>query len=334
MSFSLPNPGSPATNDPLTSLAIRQNFQALAAFNNAIDGTGLISGSVQEAALATGINDRLFRTLAGINFVVSGFVITSVGSGFTFTLPAGIAYINGFYVSYGGGSVTVAANQDSYIDMNSSGGITVVGVGNNATTGMALTSNNLRLAKIVSNGSAIVQFLQNSINVAPVAPNTATWFGYDPLGNPVAPPELVPQTKVSNGSKFLAYPTTTQTLTGTGATKIVLQGETYDSGNNFDNVTNYRYTVTVPGFYLFQAAIDFVPAANGTMNAAMYKNGSPIFSEDARNDSAGVNTFTVTLAPPALPMLVGDYSELVVRAQEPPWEVVTRPIRFTSVATW
>lgn len=189
-SYSLPNPGSPATSDPLTSLPIRQNFQSIQSQLNNADGAALQAKTVTEQALADAINPRLALTNAKVSYVVSGFVIAPPGSGLVLTIPAGVAYVNGYYVNYLGGSITVTANQDTYIDISTTGTISQPSVPNN-TASQTLTANSLRLAKVVANAN-IVQVLQHTPNYSPVSPNTQYWSGYDTLGNPVAPTSILP----------------------------------------------------------------------------------------------------------------------------------------------
>lgn len=182
-SYSLPNPLSPATNDPLTSLPIRQNFQSIQSQLNNADGAALQALSVQEASLSLNANPRLRATNAGQSYFVSGLNPVVPGSGLVLTIPAGVAYVNGYYVAYAGGTKTVTANQDAYLDIDINGTITAPGVANNAAA-PALTASSARFAKVVANTN-IVQVLQESINNAPVSPNTLNWFGFDSLGNAV-----------------------------------------------------------------------------------------------------------------------------------------------------
>jgi hypothetical protein len=183
-SFSLPNPNSPATSDPLVSLPVRQNFQAIQAQINSADGAALQAKTVQEQALADQINPRLRGTNRGESYFVSGLNPAVPGSGLVLTIPAGVAYVGGYYVAYAGGTITVVANQDTYLDISNIGVIAQVGVSNNATAGMTLTANSIRLARVVSNAN-IVAVLQNSVHPTIVSPMTTDWFGFDPLGNPV-----------------------------------------------------------------------------------------------------------------------------------------------------
>jgi hypothetical protein len=94
-----------------------------------------------------------------------------------------------------------------------------------------------------------------------------------------------------NGPAFSAYQSSAQTLSSSTTTKIQFQTELFDTNNNFDNITNYRFTPTVAGYYqvnaVMQAAISFT---GGTIY--LYKNGSQFATGMAVN--AGGGTFVLS----------------------------------------
>lgn len=66
-------------------------------------------------------------------------------------------------------------------------------------------------------------------------------------------------------------------LTDTVWTKILVNTKSYDLGENFDNVTNYRFDVPVSGLYAIWGKVDFVNvAANKHYGVALYVNGSAV----------------------------------------------------------
>lgn len=78
---------------------------------------------------------------------------------------------------------------------------------------------------------------------------------------------------VGTGPVFFAYPNANQTVSANTWTKLVLNSEIFDSNNNFDAVTNYRFTPTVAGYYQLNcSALLSGSAINGYI--AFYKNGS------------------------------------------------------------
>jgi hypothetical protein len=89
-----------------------------------------------------------------------------------------------------------------------------------------------------------------------------------------------------NGPAFSAYQSTAQTGITTAWTKISLQTELFDTNNNFDKDTNYRFQPTVAGYYMFVGNIYFT--TSGINNyIAIYKNGSAIVYGTAYPTGAG-----------------------------------------------
>lgn len=79
-----------------------------------------------------------------------------------------------------------------------------------------------------------------------------------------------------NGPAFFAYGNTNQTITTATFTKVVINTEVFDTNNNFDKDTNYRFQPTVAGYYQVNAIVEAY--AGGTSIIAcfgvLYKNGS------------------------------------------------------------
>jgi hypothetical protein len=75
------------------------------------------------------------------------------------------------------------------------------------------------------------------------------------------------------GPAFSAYQTgSAQVLTAGVWTKLVINTEEFDTNNNFDPTTNYRFTPTVAGYYQISATVQFAGAAY--CGIAIYKNGT------------------------------------------------------------
>jgi len=117
-------------------------------------------------------------------------------------------------------------------------------------------------------------------------------------------------TSLSNPYKFSAYSTAGHNV-GTSPTKVQYNNEYYDTNNNFDSTTNYRYTVPVTGFYQFNIAVSTSAAGGGTNVAAyLYKNGSNLRLVDFSVAAAG-NPPQVTGAP-QIQATAADYFEVYV----------------------
>ena len=84
---------------------------------------------------------------------------------------------------------------------------------------------------------------------------------------------LAAQTGTLNvaGPAFSAYASSaTNTLNAT-FTKLVLNVEEFDTNNNFDSTTNYRFTPTIAGYYQING---MVSGGYTTLIVSIYKNGT------------------------------------------------------------
>jgi hypothetical protein len=93
-----------------------------------------------------------------------------------------------------------------------------------------------------------------------------------------------------NMPAFSAYANAAQTVSSNVFTKVVLQVEDFDTNNNFDNTTNYRFTPTVAGYYQINASLRL----NGTVTTTqlsfqIYKNGSSFAGLVDINPSASLS---------------------------------------------
>lgn len=78
----------------------------------------------------------------------------------------------------------------------------------------------------------------------------------------------------ATGPTFSVYRNTNQSFSATTWTKVQLNTEVFDTANNFDNSTNYRFTPTVAGYYQINGHIQFLVSGTLAALAAIYKNGS------------------------------------------------------------
>lgn len=114
--------------------------------------------------------------------------------------------------------------------------------------------------------------------------------------------------KWTNPYKFSVYRSASQSVVNGTPTKINFDTELYDSNNNFNNSTTYRYVAPVNGFYRFDAAVEGTTASGGFSILYLYKNGvnlkqlNKIYIGTATGAGAGSGT-EVQLA-------AGDYVEI------------------------
>ena len=93
-----------------------------------------------------------------------------------------------------------------------------------------------------------------------------------------------------NMPAFSAYATASQNLTNNTATKIILPLEDFDTNNNFDSTTNYRFTPTIAGYYQFNASVNINGAVGNNYIASLYKNGAEAKRGAQMNACATGNT--------------------------------------------
>lgn len=81
-----------------------------------------------------------------------------------------------------------------------------------------------------------------------------------------------------NMPAFFAYSNSTQNISANTTTKVNLNAEEFDTNNNFDSTTNYRFTPTVAGYYQIDASIyfNYGGSAPAWMDLYIYKNGSAL----------------------------------------------------------
>ena len=99
-------------------------------------------------------------------------------------------------------------------------------------------------------------------------------------------------------------------------TKVQFNTEDFDTGNEYDNSSNYRFTPANGNTYLIHAQLKIGGSSNTTLQEAkiqLYKNGSEVFEmrDDSYNNS-------VNKASPSLSKMVtgngSDYYEIYGRA--------------------
>jgi hypothetical protein len=87
------------------------------------------------------------------------------------------------------------------------------------------------------------------------------------------------------GPAFYATLAGTQSINASVNTKLAFAVEQFDTNNNFDPTTNYRFTPTVAGYYQFNGSF-FTSVANTVrVGALIYKNGSETISNYGTGNS-------------------------------------------------
>jgi hypothetical protein len=91
-----------------------------------------------------------------------------------------------------------------------------------------------------------------------------------------------------NGPSFMAYNNANQSISSATFTKVRFNAEEWDTNNNFDSTTNYRFTPTVAGYYQCSFAFSTEPSTATVTRiiGLFYKNGAEY---KFGNDFVGAN---------------------------------------------
>ncbi len=118
----------------------------------------------------------------------------------------------------------------------------------------------------------------------------------------------------ANPYQAAAKRTTAQTnIANQTTTKVQLSSEDYDTNNNFDSSTNYRYTVPVSGKYKVNWNLPFVDPEGRLTNvvAFIYKNGSELLRCGLTCPAIiNIAAYLCLNGSRDIPLTAGDYIEL------------------------
>jgi len=77
------------------------------------------------------------------------------------------------------------------------------------------------------------------------------------------------------GPAFAGYSSNYQVISNGTFTKLQIDAEDFDTNSNYDHSTNYRFTPTVAGYYLFTGRVEVTTNPSATDQLlGVYKNGS------------------------------------------------------------
>jgi hypothetical protein len=86
-----------------------------------------------------------------------------------------------------------------------------------------------------------------------------------------------------NMPAFSAYQSSNQSFSANTQTKVTCNIEEFDTNNNYDNATNYRFTPTVAGYYQVNGATTLGSSVT-SCTLSIYKNGTQ-YKEGALSNS-------------------------------------------------
>ena len=87
----------------------------------------------------------------------------------------------------------------------------------------------------------------------------------------------------ANTPYFFFFFSSTQSISSNTVTKVQFNSEIFDSGNYFDNSTNYRWTPTAGTYFVFAQTRIQVHSSFSHIACQIHKNGSSVAS--ANNDN-------------------------------------------------
>lgn len=194
----------------------------------------------------------LDAALQGNDLVVSGCTVTTHGSDLTPNVAAGVVVSNKVYKTVTGATVTIGAANGSNpridVIVIDSAGAKQVRAGTAAAHPKppALTANDVALAFVLVRTSSTSILAGDITDKRCIVGHFYSRF------------------------KFSASRSTNQTLGASSSfTKISWDTERYDSNSNYDNVTNYQYTIPVTGYYLINSSC-IITAGAGTNTNFIY----------------------------------------------------------------
>lgn len=137
--------------------------------------------------------------------------------------------------------------------------------------------------------------------------------------------EIGAVTAVKLDYKFSVYRNAAWTAAGSAYGKVQFDTKEYDTGSNFDNTTNFRFTAPVAGFYCVGAGAQSTAAAGALAGIALYKNGSIYRKIEIQN---GANTTPIGpgISVPNMQLAANDYIEV--------WHYGSGSTGTTGVATF
>lgn len=185
MGFSLPYPTVPTNGQTLDATPLLANIVALAQAIASFDGSQIQNVSVLAAAFNANINPNTLLKETTVPFVASGLVWSAI-TGLTAGMTSGVLYYNGIRTPVNSvSSNTFVASKDTYVDIDVNGNVAYPNTTNGGSA-PALTTNSIRVAKVVTSGSAVTSVVQTGVesNNVQIYPNNATlplnWISWTP----------------------------------------------------------------------------------------------------------------------------------------------------------
>ena len=99
-----------------------------------------------------------------------------------------------------------------------------------------------------------------------------------------------------NMPAFSALPNANQSFTSSTWTKVAFNSEEFDTNNNYDSTTNYRFTPTVAGYYQINAVVSISGTSMTQFICAIYKNNAEYKRGVQLTYASGVSNSAVNIS--------------------------------------
>lgn len=285
--LTLPNANHPQNGDDLDADVVRAQITQLLQYLQALDLSNAITGSLGSGAFDQNTNPTLFRQDLISSFISAG----GLPGGFTLLTLTVPSITSAYFASTGtrlgltsGAGFTVAINQDTYFSLSSNGSInTPQGVANGAAQ-PTLPANSQWLFRAISNGTTITSII-----------DMRTLHGITPA-------------VIHNPAKFLVY---RNAALNTSASPVLFDAKVHDIGNNYDPATG-KFTVTIPGFYIFSGLLtpNFASAGRA-IGVNFAKNGTVLIPQVFVSTYTGTFSEAQAQTTPPLQLIAGDYIQII-----------------------
>lgn len=123
----------------------------------------------------------------------------------------------------------------------------------------------------------------------------------------------VTNAQLNNPYKFSVYCSTSPSLANNSAQKVTMDTKLFDTNNNFDSTTNYRYAAPVAGFYYFSTKVVIGVAGIASTafgNIYLFKNGSEVVRGQQLSGSGTATTIVAPQISEFIQLAAGDFIEV------------------------
>lgn len=275
------NGAASITNGNITDSRVQSGVSA---FGASVTSDGSLNPSVLKDS-----SDRI------ADYVKPGTGVVAISSGLVGTFSDITYYISGKrYTKTSIANKTYTASKDTYVDINTSGTITYTEVANNAAS-PSLAASSIRVAIVVTNGSAITSVNQGSTQAtAPTVSSNVLLTVCDSLGNLIYPTSPNPRLIGYRNNSTAPFNVTTTNQAVVSITVIIPPGRQY-------RVLTSTYALQAgSGVYGNQALYDGTITGTTLKTNQNYSSASawvanPVFWADGTNTTSSPVTKTFTL---------------------------------------